>query len=181
MKLSIIVPVYKVEQYLDKCVESILAQTFTDYEIILVDDGSPDNCGQMCREWERRDGRIRTIHKENGGLSDARNAGIDIAKGDYIGFVDSDDYIKPDMFEVLVANLERNNADISMCGYMDVYANGVRKKTLIERCMYGIKTRLSIRLCLGNCCQCTQWSRFISGSYLTVSVIRREKSVRMHM
>lgn len=127
MKLSIIVPVYKVEQFLDKCIESILAQTFTDFELILVDDGSPDNCGKMCDVWSTKDKRIKVIHKENGGLSDARNAGIDIAQGDYIGLVDSDDYIKHDMFEVLLSNLEKYNADISMCGYVDVYADGVRK------------------------------------------------------
>ena len=129
MKLSIIVPVYKVERFLDKCVESILAQTFSDFELILVDDGSPDDCGKMCDAWKTRDERLKVIHKENGGLSDARNAGIEIAEGDYIGFVDSDDYIKPDMFEVLVKNLEQNNADISICGYMDVYANGVRNES----------------------------------------------------
>lgn len=127
-KLSIIVPVYKVEEFLDRCIESILAQTFNDYELILVDDGSPDRCGEMCENWAKRDNRIRVIHKENGGLSDARNAGIDVAVGEYIGFVDSDDYIKLDMFEVLKKNLEENDADISMCGYMDVYANGVRKE-----------------------------------------------------
>lgn len=127
MRLSIIVPVYNVEQYLDKCVESIVNQTFSDFELILVDDGSPDNCGEMCECWSKKDNRIKVIHKENGGLSDARNAGIDIAEGDYIGLVDSDDYIKPDMFETLVRNLEQYNADISMCGYADVYADGIRK------------------------------------------------------
>lgn len=126
MKLSIIVPIYKVEKYLDKCVESILEQTFTDFELILVDDGSPDSCGEMSEKWAQKDARIKVIHKKNGGLSDARNAGIDIAEGDYIGFVDSDDFIKPDMFEVLVKNLEGNNADISICGYVDVYANGMK-------------------------------------------------------
>lgn len=127
MKLSIIVPVYKVEQYLDKCVESICAQSFTDFELILVDDGSPDRCGQMCEDWTKKDSRVKVLHKQNGGLSDARNAGVEIAQGDYIGFVDSDDYIKPDMYEVLVNNLEQHDADISMCGYADIYADGVRK------------------------------------------------------
>ena len=129
MKLSIIVPVYKVEEYLDKCVKSILAQTFTDYELILVDDGSPDRCGELCEQWKAKDKRIKVIHKKNGGLSDARNAGIDICKGDYIGFVDSDDYISPKMFEILVRNMEKYHADISMCGYANVYATGVRKKS----------------------------------------------------
>lgn len=126
MKLSIIVPVYKVEQFLDKCVESILSQTFRDFELILVDDGSPDRCGDMCDEWATRDTRIKVIHKENGGLSDARNAGIEKAEGEYIGFVDSDDYIKKDMYEVLLNNIEKFNADMSMCGYVDEYADGRR-------------------------------------------------------
>lgn len=130
MKLSIIVPVYKVEPYLDKCVQSILNQTFRDFELILVDDGSPDRCGEMCDDWAKRDTRIKVLHKQNGGLSDARNAGIDIAQGVYIGFVDSDDYIKPDMFEVLVTNLENCHADISICGYVDVYANGEKHESL---------------------------------------------------
>lgn len=133
MKLSIIVPVYKVESFLDKCVESILAQSFVDFELILVDDGSPDNCGKMCDSWAEKDHRIKVVHKENGGLSDARNAGIDIAQGEYIGLVDSDDYIKPDMFEVLIRNLEQHNADLSMCGYADVYADGIRKESLDRR------------------------------------------------
>lgn len=86
-EISIIVPVYKVEKYLDRCVKSILAQTFTDFELILVDDGSPDNCPKMCDEWAKKDERIRVIHKENGGVSSARNAGLRVAVGKYIGFV----------------------------------------------------------------------------------------------
>lgn len=128
VKLSIIVPVYKVEQYLDRCLESILEQTYIDYEVILVDDGSPDCCGEMCEAWAVKDNRIKVIHKKNGGLSDARNAGINIAQGDYIGFVDSDDYIRRDMYQVLIENLEKNNADISMCGYADVYQDGIWKE-----------------------------------------------------
>jgi len=89
-KISIIVPVYKVEPYLRKCIDSILAQTFTDFELILVDDGSPDGCGKICDEYAKKDNRILVIHKSNGGLSSARNAGLEIAKGEYIGFVDSD-------------------------------------------------------------------------------------------
>ena len=124
MNISVIVPVYNAEKYLPACVQSILGQTFQDFELILVDDGSPDSCGEMCECWARKDDRIKVIHKENGGLSDARNAGLDIAQGDYIGFVDSDDYIRRDMFEVLVTNLEKTSADISMCGYTDIYEDG---------------------------------------------------------
>ena len=122
--ISIIVPVYKVEKYLDKCVESIVSQTYKNLEIILVDDGSPDNCPEMCNEWAKKDDRIKVIHKENGGLSDARNAGIDIANGKYIGFVDSDDYIMPNMFEKLYNTIRKNNADISLCSFIAVDEKG---------------------------------------------------------
>ena len=100
-KVSIIVPVYKVEPYLDKCVSSIVNQTYTNLEIILVDDGSPDNCPAMCDAWAEKDSRIRVIHKPNGGLSDARNAGMAVATGELMAFVDSDDWIAPDMYEHL--------------------------------------------------------------------------------
>lgn len=114
--ISVIVPIYKVEAYLDECVRSIIDQTYPHLEIILVDDGSPDNCPAMCDEWAKKDSRIRVIHKPNGGLSDARNAGIDAATGDYIAFVDSDDFIKPDMLEKLHMALIRADADIAACG-----------------------------------------------------------------
>lgn len=131
MELSIVVPVYKIEpRLLDKCVESILAQTFKDFELILVDDGSPDDCGALCDEWAEKDPRIRVVHKENGGLSDARNAGIDAARGDCIGFVDSDDYVAPEMYEVLLGNMKAHGADISMCGYVDVYPGGAKPRCL---------------------------------------------------
>ncbi len=116
--VSVIVPVYKVEEYLEECIASIVSQTYQNLEIILVDDGSPDNCPWMCDEWANRDSRIKVIHKENGGLSDARNAGIDICTGAYIAFVDSDDYIKPDMIQKLYAALIRENADIAACGIL---------------------------------------------------------------
>lgn len=115
--VSVVVPVYKVEKYLDKCVESIVGQTYENLEIILVDDGSPDNCPAMCDEWAERDNRIKVIHKENGGVSSARNAGIDAATGELIGFVDSDDWLEPDMYECLVKNAFEYDADISRCGY----------------------------------------------------------------
>lgn len=113
--ISVIVPVYKVEAYLDACVESIVNQTYKDLEIILVDDGSPDNCPAMCDEWAKKDSRIKVIHKTNGGLSDARNVGMEIATGAYIGFVDSDDIISPDMYSVLYNHLTLYSADIVQC------------------------------------------------------------------
>ena len=102
MKLSVIIPVYCVEATLDRCVESVLCQKVEGMEVILVDDGSPDCCPQKCDEWAQKDTRIRVIHKENGGLSDARNAALDIATGDYITFVDSDDWISPDTYQPLL-------------------------------------------------------------------------------
>ena len=104
-KISVIVPVYNVELYINRCVNSILNQSFTDFEMILVDDGSPDNCGAICDEYAEKDNRTVVIHKENGGLSSARNAGLDVAAGEYILFVDSDDYLESDLLETLVQNI----------------------------------------------------------------------------
>ena len=122
-KISVIVPVYNVEQYLERCVDSIINQTYKNLEIILVNDGSTDNSGQLCDELAKKDDRIRVIHKKNGGLSDARNVGIDEAEAELVGFIDSDDYIDEDMYEVLINNLKAANADLSMCGHYDVYNN----------------------------------------------------------
>lgn len=119
--ISIVVPIYKVEKYLEHCVKSILNQTVKDIEVILVDDGSPDNCGAICDELAKTDSRIKVIHKPNGGLSDARNAGIEIAQGKYIGFIDSDDYIAPQMFEKLLGAIETQKADVSMCYACNIY------------------------------------------------------------
>ena len=112
-----IVPVYKVEMYLEKCVRSILLQSYNDLEVILVNDGSPDGCPAICDDFAAKDARVRVIHKENGGLISARNAGLDIASGEFIAFVDSDDYILPDMYEKMHAKLIEEKADICVCGY----------------------------------------------------------------
>lgn len=112
--ISIIVPVYKVEPYLRKCVDSILAQTYTNIEVILVDDGSPDGCPAICDEYRKQDERVVVIHQENGGLSAARNAGLNVARGEYIGFVDSDDWIEPDMYEVLFQLISATESDVSI-------------------------------------------------------------------
>ena len=120
-KISVVVPVYKVEDYLHRCVDSILNQSFRDFELILVDDGSPDNCGKICDEYGTRDSRIHVIHQENGGLSAARNAGIDwvFANSDsqWFTFVDSDDWVHPQMLEKLLLAAENRNTSISICGY----------------------------------------------------------------
>ncbi len=115
--ISVIVPVYNVEKYLEECINSIINQTYKNLEIILVDDGATDNSGKMCDEFAKKDTRIKVIHKENGGLSDARNTGIDIACGEYIQFVDSDDCIENDMIELLYKNAKKYEADISMCSH----------------------------------------------------------------
>lgn len=119
--ISIIVPVYKVEEYLDECVESIVQQTYENLEIILVDDGSPDTCPEKCDNWAERDSRINVIHKKNGGLSDARNAGMHTATGQYIAFVDSDDWIEKTYIESLYRAIQENGAEISACDVREVY------------------------------------------------------------
>lgn len=116
-KISIIVPVYNVEKYLRRCLDSIVAQTFTDWECICVDDGSPDNSGKILDEYASKDQRFVIIHKENGGVSSARNAGLDIARGEWIGFVDSDDWIDLQMFSDLVAYAKQTDADVIVFGY----------------------------------------------------------------
>ena len=113
--ISIIVPVYNVESYLKKCLESIINQTYKNIEIILIDDGSTDSSGKICDDYANKDKRIKVIHKQNGGVSDARNTALDICRGDYIGFIDSDDYIELDMYETLLKFLLNNNLDVAMC------------------------------------------------------------------
>ena len=122
--ISVIVPVYKVEPYINRCVESIVNQTYKNLEIILVDDGSPDNCPKMCDEWAEKDNRLKVIHKQNGGLSDARNAGLDIASGKYVMYCDSDDWIEHDMIYLLLNTIEENNADVSRCGIITDFEDG---------------------------------------------------------
>lgn len=151
--ISVIVPVYNVQDYVAKCVESITNQTYSNLEIILVDDGSTDKSGIICDEIAKEDKRIRVIHKNNGGLSDARNRGLDVATGEYIAFVDSDDYINKNMYEILMRNLRKDKADISMCGYKmvkdytnsddkaeyDLYANCKVNANNIESIVYKSK------------------------------------------
>lgn len=141
-KISVIVPIYKVEAYLERCIKSIVEQTYHELEIILVDDGSPDHCPEICDQWAKKDERIKVIHKKNGGLSDARNVGLAIASGKYIGYVDSDDFIQKNMYEVLLNNLVKANADLSICGvqYVDdsddakaIYMESPLKKESISR------------------------------------------------
>ena len=116
-KISVIVPVYKAEAYLHRCVDSLLAQTFQDYEILLIDDGSPDRSGEICDEYARKDKRIRVFHKENGGVSSARQCGIDNARGEYTIHADPDDWVEPEMLEELYGKAKSEDADMVICDY----------------------------------------------------------------
>lgn len=137
-KVSVIVPVYNVEKYLKRCVESILSQTMENLEIILVDDGSTDQSGTICDEYAKKDSRIKVMHKKNGGLSSARNAGLAIAQGKYVGFVDSDDDIENIMYERMYETIEKENVDFVMSDYIRIPENGeIYLKTLeIEKGRY---------------------------------------------
>ncbi len=123
-QISVIVPIYKVEKYLEKCVDSILSQSFTDFDLVLVDDGSPDTCPQLCDAYAQKDNRVVVIHKRNGGLSDARNAGIDWAMehsdSAWLAFVDSDDYIHPDYLQILFDAAKKEAADLVVCDFIRV-------------------------------------------------------------
>lgn len=136
VKVSVIVPVYNVEKYLNRCVDSIVKQTLKDIEIILVDDGSKDMSGKLCDEWEKRDKRIKVIHKKNAGLGFARNSGIDIAKGKYICYIDSDDYIKLNTLENVISRLEKTNSDICYFGFIEKDSKIEKKVNIPEKLYY---------------------------------------------
>ncbi|MEA5007115.1 glycosyltransferase [Clostridium tyrobutyricum] len=129
-KISVIIPIFNVARYLCKCINSIINQTYSNLEIILVDDGSTDNCGFICDNYSLKDNRIKVIHKENGGLSDARNTGLDKATGDYVSFIDSDDYINKEFYLTLVNMIIKYNADIAQCEFLKVYENYSNKYDL---------------------------------------------------
>lgn len=132
-KISIVVPVYKAEKFLHKCIDSILCQTLSDLELILVDDGSPDSSGIICDDYARNDHRVRVIHQRNAGISAARNRGIKEARGDYFGFVDSDDWIDPEMYITLYTKARDTGADIVMCDCMTVYDYGTNRIDTISQ------------------------------------------------
>ncbi|MFQ9516380.1 MAG: glycosyltransferase family 2 protein [Eubacterium sp.] len=125
--ISVIVPIYDVEPWLDECIESIVNQSYTNLEIILIDDGSPDKCPQICDEWAKKDNRISVIHKKNGGLSSARNAGLEVCKGEYISFIDSDDFIHKDMYKIMLHDIKEKNVDVVKCS-KSVYENATFTK-----------------------------------------------------
>ena len=149
--ISVIIPVYNVEKYLKKCIDSVISQTYSNLEIILVDDGSPDNCGRICDDYAQKDDRIIVIHKKNGGLSDARNAGIEICKGEYISFIDSDDFVSPYFIEMLYRGVHDYNCEIATVehgvSFMDGEDEAVVFTTEKSQCSYEeIKPREAIRL-----------------------------------
>lgn len=157
--ISVIVPVYKVEQYIDQCIKSLINQTYKNIEIILVDDGSPDNCGYICEDYAKKDNRIKVIHKKNGGLSDARNAGIQIANGEYIGFVDSDDYLDSSFFEYLMNLISKNNADIAECYSVSFLDGNVPKpKYYSEMKILNAKQWIT-ETNLGDFISCVEWNK----------------------
>lgn len=165
--ISVIVPVYKVEPYIRKCIDSILAQTYTKLEIILVDDGSPDCCPVICDEYSVMDSRVKVIHKENGGLSDARNAGLSEAKGEWIAFVDSDDWIEPDMYEKLLANAYEYSAEIS-CG-------GVNDELIAEDGISILKTTMTGVVEVTCCTRTEAMTRYFNTSWSAWDKIYQKK------
>lgn len=159
--ISVIVPIYNIEKYLPRCVESICRQTYSDMEILLVDDGSTDGTGTLCDELAKKDNRIRVFHKENGGSSSARNLGIKMAQGEYLGFVDSDDYIEPDMYERLMQALTENNGTIAQIGRDEIDEEGSRLPDICEppteQTSYSAEAFLrELLLHKGDCSFCTK-------------------------
>lgn len=135
--ISVILPIYNVSQYLKRCIDSVMAQTYKNIEIILVDDGSTDDSGMICDEYAKLDSRIKVVHKKNGGLSSARNAGIDVAKGEYLTFIDSDDYVDEDYVEFLYKLICEYNVKMSIASHTVVYENGtvLKKETGERQCL----------------------------------------------
>lgn len=145
-KISVIIPVYNVESCLERCVNSVLRQTYKQLEIILVDDGSSDHCGEICDSFARQDARIHVIHQENKGLSGARNSGLSVCSGDYVAFLDSDDWIAPEMYDRLHYLCEEYNADIAECAYLSVYSNRMEAETASKCDIVVCGSNESIRL-----------------------------------
>lgn len=148
--ISVIVPIYKAEKFLDKCVDSIVNQTYKNLEIILVDDGSPDNCPAMCDAWAKRDNRITVIHKENGGASSARNVGLDNASGDYIAFVDADDYLESDTYRVMFEDIISTNADAAGCSMVRENEGSVKEYWGNENAQLEVKSRDEILISINS-------------------------------
>ena len=146
--ISVIVPVFNVEQYLPRCIDSIINQTYNNLEIILIDDGSTDNSGKICDEYEKKDKRIKTFHKKNGGLSDARNYGLNRMNGKYVSFVDSDDYIDKSFLKVLYSNLKTNKSEISCCKMMNIKTKIKKNKKNVKKTIIKVNSSEAIKMVL---------------------------------
>lgn len=171
-KISVITPVYKVEKYLNKCIDSILNQTFADFELIIVDDGSPDSCGNIADEYEKKDKRVKVIHKENGGAPSARNAGIKIAKGDYFYFPDSDDWLESDYLETLYALAEKTHAQLVISGYtMEYYEGGENQSYMVtvpeQHYLSKSEVRNNLHKYFDNMMVAVPWNKLYRADYIT--------------
>ncbi len=157
-KISIIIPIYNVEQYLSKCIDSVLAQTHTNFELLLINDGSTDNSGKICDEYAARDSRIRVFHTENGGVSSARNLGLDNATGEWVSFVDSDDYVQSNFLELLHSRAVEANADIVICNF---YLEKEGAKTLRRQVIESNNSDIYLREIFDNKCMGAMWNKLI--------------------
>ncbi len=158
--ISVIVPIYNVEKYLQKCVDSILSQTYKNTQIILVDDGSPDNCPQICDEYAAKDSRIKVIHQKNGGVSAARNAGLRNAQGKFIAFVDPDDYVSDDFLQFMYGLICKYNADIASCGALEVYPSGKTAPQCADTDVHVMDRRQALeRMCYNDGFYITLWDK----------------------
>lgn len=176
-KVSVITPVYKVEKYLGKCIDSILNQSFKDFELIIVDDGSPDSCGKIADEYEKIDSRVKVIHKENGGAPSARNAGIEIAKGEYFYFPDSDDWLDPEYLQELVVLAEKTHAELVISGFtMEYYEQGKNQRYQVsvnEKLLNNPEeVRYGLHEYFDNMMMAVPWNKLYSASYI------RDKDLR---
>ena len=176
-KVSVITPVYKVEKYLGKCIDSILNQSFKDFELIIVDDGSPDSCGKIADEYEKIDSRVKVIHKENGGAPSARNAGVEIAKGEYFYFPDSDDWLDPEYLQELVVLAEKTHAELVISGFtMEYYEQGKNQRYQVsvnEKLLNNPEeVRYGLHEYFDNMMMAVPWNKLYSASYI------RDKDLR---
>jgi len=172
--ISVIVPVYKAENYLHRCVDSILAQTFTDFEVLLVDDGSPDRSGEICDEYAQKDDRVRVFHKENGGVSSARNVGIDNAHGEYTIHADPDDWVEPNMLEELYKKAQEEDADMVIC---DFYMNKQSKQIYKSQCPTSLNDIQLIRKDFINKLHGSTWNKLVRASCYKENNIRFNESI----
>lgn len=158
--ISVVLPIYNVEKYLCRCLDSVIAQTYKNIEIILVDDGSPDNCPKICDDYEKKDSRIKVIHQQNGGLSAARNAGLEASSGKFIAFIDSDDYVSHDYLSFMYELIDKYDADIASCGAMEVYPSGKSSPQSHDTSIHVMDSREALeRMCYNEDFFVTAWDK----------------------